>query len=701
MLRRLSIRSKLVAMLLLSGIGCIAVTGYIADRSGTEALRQSIFSQLTTLRESKRNEVERYFAQLEAQFISYAKSPTTVQAMRDFANGFNTLPGVQETPEELLAFYRDSFVPGIAGLTDDVQPAEAYLPASPRARELQLEYIARNPYKGDEASEFVAAETGTPYDADHQRYHPYFVRGVERNNLSDVSLVDARTGVVVYTVYKGLELGRNLRESVLAQSGIGRVFENAMRTGHVVVEDFSPYLPSRLAPAAFMAVPILDGNQTIGILIAEISKDDIDALMTGNFDWANVGLGETGEAFLAGPDYRMRSASRFQREQPDAYYESLVTAGVSDDDIERIRRFDSPVLNQPVRSEAVTQAIRGQSGTAVVTDYRGVDVLSSWSPLDVLGGRWAIVAKKDASEALAPVATFRRNVVQVAAGAAAVLTLASLLFAGLFTRPIREVLAGVNQLAAGDEKTRLDVKGSDEFSELGRAFNSMADEISARTLKIEQKTQEYEALLRNVYPDIVAERIKMGDTFVAESVKNVAVVIIKFEGLNAVVGEAARETVTRMNELIGDFDEEAGNHGIEKLRTAGDTYVATCGLSTPRLDGVSRALGFVTAAKGVVERYRNSWDVPLTISAVIAIGDAQVGLVGRQRTVYEVWGPTITTARRMIFDVTSDMIALTKPALDHLPDREGFREAGTVSIKDAGTSTVWQRPIVTQAEAAE
>ncbi|WP_245464813.1 cache domain-containing protein [Mesorhizobium sp. M1E.F.Ca.ET.045.02.1.1] len=398
MLRRLSIRSKLLAILLLGGIACTAATGLVADRSGSQSLGASIFGQLTTLRESKKSEVERYFAELERQFVVLSRAPATIDAMVAFTSGYKTLQGEHEPPPELLSFYEKDYLPKIESLVEGELSAASYMPTDPLALRLQTDYIARNSFPVDEKQKLLSAGTGTSYDIAHERYHPFLTRAAEASNLSDIMLVDAQTGTVVYTIYKGIDFGSNVVDGPLAQSGIGRAFASALRDGtsdgSVVLEDFRAYPPSLLAPAAFIAVPIIRDGQTLGILIAEVSKDDLDAVMTSNGRWADVGLGKTGEAFLVGPDHRMRSGSRFQRETPDSYFAALSRVGISDADIERIRRFNSAVLNQPDNSRAAEEALRGQSGTDILQDYRGVDVLASWAPIDVLGTRWAILAKR-------------------------------------------------------------------------------------------------------------------------------------------------------------------------------------------------------------------------------------------------------------------------------------------------------------------
>ncbi|MGK9171111.1 HAMP domain-containing protein [Inquilinus limosus] len=686
-------------MLLVSGIACIAVTGLVADRSGSQSLRMSIFDHLTTLRESKGSEVERYFAELERQFVALARVPATIDAMVAFTDGYEALEGEQSPPPELLSFFERDFFPNVGNLVDTDLTAASYMPSDPLAIRLQTDYIARNPYPEDEKQKLLSAGTGTSYDIAHQRYHPFLTRAAEASNLSDIMLVDAKTGTVIYTIYKGIDFGSNVVDGPLAHSGIGRVVASALRhgtvDGSVVLEDFSAYLPSHLAPAAFIAVPVMREGQVLGIIVAEVSKDDIDAVMTSGHQWEQVGLGKTGEAYLVGPDHRMRSGSRFRFEDPDSYFSALREVGVSEADIDRIRRFDSAILNQPNNSLAVDEALAGHSGTDVIEGYRGVEVLASWAPIDVLGTRWAILSSMDVSEALAPVGEFRRRVIQVAAAAAAVLTIASLFAAGAFTRPIRKVLAGVNRLAAGDEKTRIPVNGSDEFSELSRAFNSMADEIAARSDKLAQKTGEYEALLLNVFPEVVAERIKMGDESVAEIVKNVAVAVINVEGINALVTDAARDTLKAVNELVSDFDEAAMASGVEKIYTFGETYIAACGLSTPRLDGARRILGFVDLAADIADRHGRSWNTPLTVKAGVAVGDVEVGLIGRQRTVYSIWGVTMLTARRIVFDADANSARVTKAVLEQLPETDAFVEKEPISINPAETVMTWQRSIGT------
>lgn len=695
MLRQLSIRSKLLALLLLSGIALIAATGLVADRSGSTSLRQAIFDQLTTLKESKKAEIERYFSQTELNFLTLAQAPVTADAMVVLGSSYRVLGGEKEPLPELTAFYENEVLARVKGLTTAEPDVLSYMPSDPAGLRLQNDYIARNERPADEKVDLLSGPSANHYDIAHARYHTFFRKTAEAGGLGDLFLIDATTGNVVYSVYKGIDLGGNVFNGPLAQSGLGRAVAAALRKGaaegSAALEDFSAYLPSYLAPAAFVATPIARDGQLYGVLAAEVAIDKIDEVMTFDGGWADVGLGRTGEVYLVGPQRTMRSASRFQRESPDAYYASLQEMGVGEEAIERIRRFNSPILNQPVKSVAAEETLEGRSGTAIISDYRGVQALASWSPVNAMGMDWGIVAKKDADEALAPVGDFRKRLAQVAAGAAAVLTLVSLFAAGAFTRPIREVLGGVNRLAAGDETTRIEVSGSDEFSELGRAFNTMADEITARSAKIAQKTGEYEALLRNVFPEIAAERMKEGEQAAAETVRNVAVAVINIDGINTLVTEKSEDTLKLINELIGDLDEAAAAANVEKIHTFGETYVAACGLSTPRLDGANRILAFVDTVADIVARHARSWNIPLAIKAGVTFGDVEVGLVGRQRTIYSMWGVTVLRARRIVFDADPNTVRVTKTVIEHLPEGGGFQEKSQIVMSGSDKIDTWQR----------
>lgn len=124
----------------------------------------------------------------------------------------------------------------------------------------------------------------------------------------------------------------------------------------------------------------------------QLSTDEINNVMTGGNDWEGEGLGKSGETYLVGADYGMRSNSRFLIEQPEAYFKAVTAEGLSETELAYIKLFNSSILHQPVDTEAIQQAFDNQTGFAIGEDYRGVKVLNAYRPLEINDLDWVINA---------------------------------------------------------------------------------------------------------------------------------------------------------------------------------------------------------------------------------------------------------------------------------------------------------------------
>lgn len=130
--------------------------------------------------------------------------------------------------------------------------------------------------------------------------------------------------------------------------------------------------------------------------------------MTSSRNWESDGLGKSGETYLVGRDFLMRSLSRFLVEDPTKYAETLRSLGMDAAAINRIKQYDTSILQQPVRTEAATAALTGKAGTQIINDYRNIPVLSSYAPLRLEGLDWVILSEMDLAEAYAPIYLFER-----------------------------------------------------------------------------------------------------------------------------------------------------------------------------------------------------------------------------------------------------------------------------------------------------
>jgi len=204
---------------------------------------------------------------------------------------------------------------------------------------------------------------------------------LEKFGYYDIFLVDIDSGDIVYSVFKELDYSTSLIDGPYADTNFGQVFRDAakLNKGQVTFVDFAQYRPSYEAPASFIASPIFEGDERTGVLIFQLPLDRITNVMS-----ERAGLGETGETYLVGQDYLMRS---------DSYLDPVNHTVVAS--------FRNPTLGT-ARTEAVDLALAGETGRKVIIDYNNNPVLSAYSPFDVLGLRWALLSEIDVAEAFVP-----------------------------------------------------------------------------------------------------------------------------------------------------------------------------------------------------------------------------------------------------------------------------------------------------------
>src|SRR6185312_5722844 len=237
-----------------------------------------------------------------------------------------------------------------------------YLPVGPAAYHLQYHYIVTNPHPKDRRSLVDDPGDGSAYTRQHTVYHPLMRGAATGFGFFDLMLADPRSGRLFYTVAKEVDFAMSLRTGNLRQSSVAAaVARCAVSTDRSAVcfEDFAPYAPSRGAPTAFMAAPVIDQGVVVAVLVAQLSIQEIDDVVTGDRHWRQDGFGATGEAYVVGSDGLARSGPRAFYETPERYYVELKHGGESDEDIAAIRRYGTPVLHQHVTTEAARAGLAG------------------------------------------------------------------------------------------------------------------------------------------------------------------------------------------------------------------------------------------------------------------------------------------------------------------------------------------------------
>jgi len=185
-----------------------------------------------------------------------------------------------------------------------------------------------------------------------------------------------------------------------------------------------------------------------GTVVMEIPATEINRIMLQ--DNSQIGLGKSGEAYLVGNDYLMRSASRFINES---------------------------VLIVPVNTLPAESALGGNTGTAISLDYRGIKVFSAYEPLAIPGVNWIVLAEIDYDEALIPVLDLRNDILLVSVVISVFILGFAQLISKMVTQPIIRLKNAAARLGQGDFDNKVSINSRDEIGLFAETFNTMSDQV--------------------------------------------------------------------------------------------------------------------------------------------------------------------------------------------------------------------------------
>jgi len=234
------------------------------------AARSAAETRLETVAASRSQQLSEYLLSIENDLITTASNPNTLNALRSFSVGWESLDG---NPESVL----------------------------------QDLYINDNPHPLGEKENLDFAEDGSSYSEAHRAFHPWFRQLQRSRGYYDIFLFDTG-GNLVYSVFKELDFATNLTTGQWSETDLGNAFDGglAVNMGELVFFDFQPYAPSYDAPASFIATAIFSENgQREGVLVFQMPIDRLNEVMG-----STNGLGETGESYAVGRDGFMRTDAR-------------------------------------------------------------------------------------------------------------------------------------------------------------------------------------------------------------------------------------------------------------------------------------------------------------------------------------------------------------------------------------------------------
>ncbi|MEO5370352.1 MAG: methyl-accepting chemotaxis protein [Magnetococcus sp. DMHC-1] len=401
--------------------------GWIALDTGQDSQKQQVFLHLTTVRETARVAIEEHFRFIMGQCRTQARNRMVVDAMRQFREAFGQLrdsPATmqsQKAREKLTAHYLGPFAREYTRRnlgSDGKAEAERLLAAlDDTAVILQERFVL--PDAPSQAKETASSSPDHPVDATtygqlHAVYHPLFQEFRQTFGYGNLFLVDADSGSVVYAAMHTIDLATSLRRGPFADSHLARLARKALTTEGteaVVLEDFAPHVPVYGEPVGFVASPIVDNKQKIGVLILQMTQERINTIMTHAGQWQTAGLGRTGESYLVGADFKMRSNSRPFLENRDAFLASLQKGGLSRTAAASLASQGRTSGLLAIRNGATEAALAGHQGVGAFAGYRGYPVWAAHAPVTISGLHWGVISEMEVAEALQPMVALRTSMI--------------------------------------------------------------------------------------------------------------------------------------------------------------------------------------------------------------------------------------------------------------------------------------------------
>ena len=515
----MTIKTKIIGAVFGLLVILSSVLTFIAVNKSSSAMLQGSIEKLHSIEVAKHGEIEAYFSYLSGLLTSLANQEGTKDAFVTLSDGFYKLQSELKLPisdikAKMASDYNKNYLSDVnykVPSSAQRRSTLSYIPKNENAIVAQYVFIVDNNEKlGKKNGMTYNAKYNSSYMQAHKRHHEAFNSLLKAYSLYDIFMVDLK-GNVIYTDFKEKDFATNLKTGIYSKTGLARAFSKglSLSKGELAFDDFAPYEPSYNSPAAFISTPIYIDGVRKGVLIFQMPVDVINNIMRFGDKFKEAGLGESGECYLVGSDYMMRSNSRFQADIESPIVKALgTTIGVF-----------------KVKTQSTQNVVNGTSsnGEGVIKDYRGVDVVSVYGTVNVFNTTsWIIVAEEDESEAMEEAYSLRNSIIIVSIVLLVIsIVIAILLINYSLVRPLKELEKRAKDLAhgEGDLTQRLAIVGKDEITVVSGYINgfiakvqdtiiqaketssenaSVSEELARTSLQIGQKAEEESSIVSEV-----------------------------------------------------------------------------------------------------------------------------------------------------------------------------------------------------------
>jgi len=194
-----------------------------------------------------------------------------------------------------------------------------------------------------------------------------------------------------------------------------------------------------------------------------------------------------------------------------------------------------------------------------------------------------------------------------------------------------------------------------------------------------------EALLYNVLPVTIAERLKQQPVVIADHFPGASILFADIVGFTALSHHIAPQALVQLlNTIFSRFDVLVAQYGLEKIKTIGDAYMVAAGVPVPRADHAEAVANLALAMRETLAAYNRETGSTLQMRIGLNTGPVIAGVIGQHRFLYDLWGDSVNTASRMESHGVPNEIQVAEPLAVLLHDKFVLEDRGEIEVKGQG-----------------
>jgi adenylate cyclase len=213
--------------------------------------------------------------------------------------------------------------------------------------------------------------------------------------------------------------------------------------------------------------------------------------------------------------------------------------------------------------------------------------------------------------------------------------------------------------------------------------------IAEKALKVEKAKSE--KLLLNILPQSIVTKLKQDPSSIAEYFEDVTILFADIVGFTPLASRLQPlELVNLLNQIFSTFDRLAEKHGVEKIKTIGDAYMAAGGLPIPQENHADAIADMAIEMQVAIAEFCQQTGEDLQIRIGINTGSAIAGVIGIKKFIYDLWGDAVNVASRLESSGLPGQIQVSQATHDRLQNRYLLEERGEIFVKGKGEmKTYW------------